>query len=73
MMNIPDFTGMDPEEVKGILNTIYPNVEYDFTSYFSPKDNRDRSTSAVAYYVVRQRIVGNNRLEFTISPFLTNE
>jgi len=72
-MNLPDFTGMDPEEIKGILKADYPNIEYSFITYFSPKDRRENTNAAVAYRIVRQKVIGDNRLEFTISPFIDYE
>jgi len=70
LKSLPDFTGMVPEEVKGILKADYPNLQYHFIKYSSPKERKEKINTAVTYRVVRQRVAGDNRIVITISPFL---
>ena len=65
---MPNFIGMDPDEVKKTLRIRYPSISYHIYTYSSPRDGKVQDAS-VLYRIVRQKQIGDNQLEFIISPF----
>lgn len=73
-MIFPDLVGMTLKDARQVLVEDFPEIQYKFQTYLSPKlRNRDLASNP-AYLVIRQKTIGESILELIISPFsMVNE
>jgi hypothetical protein len=68
-LSLPDLVGRTPEDAELTLKKKYPKLHYHFVSYIAPISKNEMDTKDIIWLITRQRTVGDNVQEFTISPF----
>lgn len=71
MICCSDFTGMTLEDTREILTSQHPEMCYSIIYYESPKTRGNMGS--FTYRVIRQRMTSGNKLELTVSLFLSNQ
>lgn len=70
-MVIPDFVGEKLEIALDIIKKQYPALKYEiiYNHAPSPKNRDESNKSSATERIVRQKLIDNEKLEFTISLF----